>query len=176
MRDKAAKSGRAARGHMGTSWRAALRNAVKRLYFAKTIRYGRGGKTLMEKTTPTVVVIDDSTSVRAFIQRCADGLDVEIRAYASVSAAMAYLSDARPALVFLDIIMPDKDGLTFLQEMRRMAGYEETPVVMISSKDYAQDRMTAKDLGAVEFVAKPMSTKTVRDLIIKYTGSHTEHG
>lgn len=130
----------------------------------------------MEKTTPTVVVIDDSTSVRAFIQRCADGLDVEIRAYASSSAAMAYLNDARPALVFLDIIMPDKDGLTFLQEMRRMAGYEAVPVVMISSKDYAQDRMTAKDLGAVEFVAKPMSTKTIRDLIVKYTGSHTEHG
>jgi len=133
----------------------------------------------MEKTTPTVVVIDDSTSVRAFIQRCAEGLDVEIRAYASASAAMAYLSDARPTLVFLDIIMPDKDGLTFLQEMRRMPGYEEMPVVMISSKDYAQDRMTAKDLGAVEFVAKPMSTKTIRDLIIKYagtSGSHTEHG
>jgi FixJ family two-component response regulator len=39
--------------------------------------------------------------------------------------------------------------------------------------------MIAKDLGAVEFVAKPMSTKTIRDLIIKYagaTGGHTEHG
>ena len=133
----------------------------------------------MKKSTPTVVVIDDSTSVRAFIQRCSEGLDVEVRAYASAAAAMAYLTDAQPALVFLDIIMPDKDGLTFLQEMRRMPGYEDTPVVMISSKDYAQDRMTAKDLGAVEFVAKPMSTKTIRDLIVKYAGtagSQTEHG
>lgn len=132
----------------------------------------------MEKSTQTVVVIDDSTSVRAFIQRCAEGLDVAIRAYASVAAATEYLRDSHPALVFLDIIMPDKDGLTFLQELRRMPGYEQTPVVMISSKDYAQDRMTAKDLGAVEFVAKPMSTKTIRDLIIKYAGtdgSHTEH-
>ena len=66
--------------------------------------------------------------------------------------------------------MPDKDGLTFLQELRRDSRHEATPTIVISSKDYAQDRIAAKELGVVEFVAKPMSTKTINDLIINHTG------
>ena len=65
--------------------------------------------------------------------------------------------------------MPDKDGLTFLQELRRMPEHSDTPTVVISSKDYAQDRIASKELGALEFVAKPMSTKTIETLIVTLT-------
>jgi DNA-binding response OmpR family regulator len=41
--------------------------------------------------------------------------------------------------------------------------------VVISSKDYAQDRVAAKELGVVEFLAKPMSTKAIEELIVRYT-------
>ena len=43
--------------------------------------------------------------------------------------------------------------------------------MVISSKDYAQDRVAAKELGVVEFVAKPMSTKVIEELIVRYTAS-----
>ena len=57
------------------------------------------------------------------------------------------------------------------QELRRIAGWEHTKVIMISSKDYMQDRAIAKKLGAVDFVAKPMNTQAIRDLIILHTGA-----
>jgi CheY-like chemotaxis protein len=101
---------------------------------------------------------------------------VELRVFASAAESMEYLQHEKPALLFLDIIMPDKDGLTFLQELRKNPAHMETPVVVISSKDYAQDRLTAKTLGAVEYVAKPMSKKTIRDLIIKYTRANNKPG
>ena len=41
---------------------------------------------------------------------------------------------------------------------------------MISSKDYAQDRVAAKELGVLEFVAKPVSKKSLRTIIEKYVG------
>ena len=122
----------------------------------------------MENSVPTVVVVDDSSTVRVIFELSVAPLDIELRTFRSAVASMEFLKDHAPAVLFLDIIMPDKDGLTFLQELRRNPIHEHTPVVMISSKDYAQDRMIAKQLGAVDFVAKPMRTQTIQDLIIKY--------
>jgi CheY-like chemotaxis protein len=124
----------------------------------------------MDNARPTVVVIDDSQSVHLFFQRCAEPMPVRLLTFTSASDAVDELKTTRPALMFLDIIMPDMHGLTFLQEFRRMPGQQDTPVIVISSKDYAQDRSVAKALGAVEFVVKPMSTQTIRDLIVRYTG------
>jgi CheY-like chemotaxis protein len=125
----------------------------------------------MDSTAPTITVIDDSVSVRQFFQRCVEPLAVHFKAYASATAAADDLHTHQPELLFLDIIMPEKDGLTFLQELRRITGWERTKVIMISSKDYMQDRTIAKKLGAVDFVVKPMSTQTIRDLIILHTGA-----
>ena len=124
----------------------------------------------MSNNKPTVVIVDDSSSVRIFFERVAESLDVELKMFESAADAAPYLQSNRPDLLFMDIIMPDKDGLTFLQELRRIPTHADTPTVVISSKDYAQDRIAAKELGVLEFVAKPMSTKTIEDLIVKFTG------
>ena len=122
----------------------------------------------MLKEKPTIVVVDDSSSVRVFFERVVSELDVNLKTYMSAQEAMGYLQDHKPELLFLDIIMPAKDGLTFLQELRRLPLHANTRTVVISSKDYAQDKQTAKELGVLEFVAKPMSTKTIQELILKY--------
>lgn len=118
---------------------------------------------------PVVVVVDDSAAVRDFFEKVTAGLNIELQMFVSAVDALPYLETHKPALLFLDIIMPDKDGLTFLQELRHDSRHEDTPTIMISSKDYAQDRIAAKELGVVEFVAKPMSTKTINDLIVRFT-------
>lgn len=119
---------------------------------------------------PTIVVVDDSAAVRDFFEKVSQTLAIDLQVFVSAADALPYLKEHQPSLLFLDIIMPDKDGLTFLQELRHDARHEDTPTVVISSKDYAQDRIAAKELGVLEFVAKPMSTKTISDLIIKFTG------
>ena len=120
---------------------------------------------------PTVVIVDDSSTVRLFFERAIAPLDVDLEMFGSANDALQYLDTHKPDLLFLDIIMPEKDGLTFLQELRRLSLHEDTPTVVISSKDYAQDRVAAKELGVVEFVAKPMSTKVIEELIVIYTAS-----
>jgi CheY-like chemotaxis protein len=123
----------------------------------------------MNSSLPTVVIIDDSVAVRNFFRYSLATLSVQVETFASAAESLAFLNLHQPQLVFLDIIMPDKDGLTFLQELRKNPLHRETPVVIISSKDYKQDRTVAKDLGATEFVAKPMGTQTIRDLVVRYT-------
>ncbi len=122
---------------------------------------------------PLIVVIDDSASVHLFFERIDEEFDAALELFSSAEEALSLLTGRQPDLIFLDIIMPGKDGLTFLQELRRVPGQAETPVVVISSKDYAQDKMTAKQLGALAFVTKPMSTRTIRDLIELHTDAPT---
>ncbi|MBI2802242.1 MAG: response regulator [Gammaproteobacteria bacterium] len=125
----------------------------------------------MSERAHTVVIVDDSAAVRIFFEKVATAIDVELKTYPSAAAALEYLGTQQPSLLFLDIIMPDKDGLTFLQELRRLPLHQNTTTIVISSKDYAQDRNTARQLGVVEFVAKPMTTRVIEDLIVKYTGA-----
>jgi len=124
----------------------------------------------MTAATPTIVVVDDSAAVRVFFERVVSGLGVDLRTFASAAEAMSFLDHRQPDLLFLDIIMPDKDGLTFLQELRRMPLHESTPTIVISSKDYAQDRATAKALGVVEYLPKPMTGKALQQAILRHAG------
>lgn len=122
----------------------------------------------MNRSHPTVVVIDDSPSVKSLFERSTAALGIELKTFSSAAGSLAYLQDHCPDLLFLNIIMPDKDGLTFLRELRENSLHEQTPVIMISSKDYAQDRFAAQELGAVEFMPKPMPMQAIADAIERY--------
>lgn len=117
----------------------------------------------------TVVLIDGSVAVQQLFRSCAATRDLELKIYPSATAAMPYLTRTQPDLLFMDIILPDKDGLTFLMELRKSELHQDTRVVMITAKDYAQDRVLAKELGVLEFVPKPMGLGTIQDLITKFT-------
>lgn len=120
----------------------------------------------MSDSKQTVVVVDDNATVRALFERSTENLALDLLTYASAEKAMEYLKDNKPNLLFLDIIMPDKDGLTFLSELRKLPLHRDTSVIMITSKDYAQDRTVANELGALEFITKPMPMRAITDIIL----------
>jgi DNA-binding response OmpR family regulator len=124
----------------------------------------------MQTAKPIIVLVEDSAAMRAFFEQVAVESDFELHAYDSAEGSLSFLATQRPSLLFLNVMMPNKDGYTFLKELRRIELHFETPTVMISSKDYAQDRVAAKELGVLEFVAKPISKKAIRSLIEKYVG------
>ncbi len=122
----------------------------------------------MSDSKQTVVVVDDNATVRALFERSTGNLALDLFTFGSADEAMEYLKENKPSLLFLDIIMPEKDGLTFLQELRRLELHRDTSVIMITSKDYAQDRTVANELGALEFITKPMPMRAITDIILKY--------
>jgi DNA-binding response OmpR family regulator len=125
----------------------------------------------MQTGKPIIVLVDDSAAMRAFFEQVAAEANLVFHAYESAEESMTFLGTQQPGLLFLNVMMPNRDGYSFLKELRRNALHASTPTVMISSKDYAQDRTAAKELGVLEFVAKPISKKAIRLLIEKYLGA-----
>lgn len=122
----------------------------------------------MNRSNPIVVVIDDSPSIKSLFERSTIDLGIELKTFTSAASSLGYLREHQPELLFLNIIMPDKDGLTFLRELRENPLHEQTAVIVISSKDYAQDRHAARDLGALEFMPKPMPMQAITDAVKRH--------
>ena len=70
--------------------------------------------------------------------------------------------------MLMDLAMTGRDGLGWLREMRSLSGHENTPVVVVTSKDYAQDRILAKELGALDYLVKPLKSQEIRELICRH--------
>jgi len=122
----------------------------------------------MADKTPTIVVVDDSATSISLYQFSVEPLAVNFIGFSSPAEAYPYLQKNKPDLLFLDIIMPGMDGLSFLRRLRVLSHQKDTAVIMVTSKDYAQDRYIAKQLGALDFLIKPLRFKEIRDLVCKY--------
>ncbi len=123
----------------------------------------------MPAKNPEIVVIDDSVTSISLYELSIGPLDVKLRSFQSASESLSYLQDHKADLVFLDILMREKDGLTLLKKLRGMKGHQNTVVVMVTSKDYHQDRHIARGLGVREYLVKPLRSQEIREIICKYT-------
>lgn len=128
----------------------------------------------MTHILPTIVVVDDSATAISLYQLSAAGLAVDLVAFTDADSALDYLKNNQPDLVFLDIVMPEKDGITMLKELRAFPVHSDTPVIMVTSKDYDQDRTVTRELGALEFMLKPLRSNELRSIMIKYTDAEIQ--
>jgi len=129
----------------------------------------------MGNARPVVIGVDNSPSMKKLLERSTEGLDIDLTVFASAEDAWSYLQSNTPSLIILSIILPFKDGLSLLKELRELPEHQQTQVIIISSKDYAQDRIVAKQLGALEFIPKPMPMQTITDVVVKYTQANSKN-
>lgn len=118
---------------------------------------------------PTVVVVDDSPAIKKLFQRSTQNLGIELMIFDTADASWDFLKNNQPDLLILSIILPDKNGFSLLKDLRKLPLHHNTSVIMVSSKDYAQDRLVAGELGVKEFIPKPMPMQTITDVVMKYT-------
>jgi DNA-binding response OmpR family regulator len=124
-------------------------------------------------STQQVVVVDESPTQISLYERSIASLEVELNSFRFSDEALSHLHNHQADLLFLDLAMTDADGLTFLREMRDMNKHSATPVVVVTSKDYAQDRVLAKELGTLDYLVKPLRSQEIREIICKYTDAQS---
>jgi signal transduction histidine kinase/CheY-like chemotaxis protein/HAMP domain-containing protein len=101
-----------------------------------------------------VLVVDDDADARSLVIEQIGERAGEIREAQDGRRALRVLEDFRPDLLFLDLMMPEMDGLSFLQEIRKDSRFVDTPVVIISAKTLTAGERTELDKRVVEVIEK----------------------
>lgn len=123
----------------------------------------------MNESSVKVLVIDDSKTIR----RSAENL-LSKEGYNVITAtdgfdALAKIADARPEIIFVDIMMPRLDGYQTCALIKNNSEFKATPVVMLSSKDGLFDKAKGRIVGSDQYITKPFSRDellgTIRTLV-----------
>ncbi len=75
---------------------------------------------------------------------------------ASVKEGIAVGRNENPDLAILDVMLPDEDGFSLMQQIR---SFTDVPVIFLTTKDEATDKLTGLGLGADDYIAKPFMPK-----------------
>jgi two-component system chemotaxis response regulator CheY len=118
----------------------------------------------MDNSLPTILICDDSLLVRKKLKECL----TECGKYNILEASNGRISietfkQSKPDLVFLDIVMPDKDGIEALTEMKKI--YPESKVIMLSSSGTRSNLKAAMEAGASDFIQKPWEKEQIEHIM-----------
>jgi two-component system alkaline phosphatase synthesis response regulator PhoP len=105
-----------------------------------------------------VLIVDDEQHIRLLIEQTLEELldeDVDLYTAADGDEALAAIAAQRPALVFLDVMMPGRSGLDVCRAVRADPELAGAHIVLLTAKGQAQDRAEGLAAGADEFLTKP---------------------
>ena len=104
-----------------------------------------------------LLIVDDEANTLASLLRAFRLAGYEATVCDSATRALELVKTQQFDLIFSDVVMPEKDGLSFLEDLKKME--LSTPVVMISGQAHIEMAVRATRLGAADFLEKPLSTE-----------------
>jgi len=113
-----------------------------------------------------LLIVDDDPNTLASLARAFRLAGHEATVADRASRAMELVRSQTFDLIFSDVVMPEKDGIALLEEMR--AAGVTTPVVMISGQATVDMAVRATKLGAIDFLEKPLSTDKLGDPLHRF--------
>ena len=106
---------------------------------------------------PRVLVVEDDAAVRDIVEIALEDEGMEVEAASNGEEALEYFSTSSPFdMVILDIMLPDTDGITLCQTLRKSS---EVPVVMLTARDDETSIVVGLEVGADDYVTKPFSPR-----------------
>jgi len=111
------------------------------------------------------LVVDDSKSARMMLQRLLSKMNVKADVVESAEAALVFLDNAQPDVIFMDHMMPGMDGLEATQLIKANPKTATIPTIMYTSKEGEDYFNIAKSHGAEGVLAKPANQEAVMAVI-----------
>jgi two-component system KDP operon response regulator KdpE len=101
-----------------------------------------------------VLVVDDEPQIRRALRTSLEAHGYEVHAVGTGEEAVVGAAETAPELMLLDLGLPDLDGT---EVIRRVRGFTELPIIVLSVRDAQQDKVAALDAGADDYVTKPFA-------------------
>lgn len=103
----------------------------------------------------SVLVVEDDAPLRRALRTSLRARDIDVLEAASGEEALVVAADRRPDLVLLDLGLPGIDGL---ETISRLRSFTDVPVIVLTVRERASDKVAALDAGADDYVTKPFDT------------------
>ena len=102
-----------------------------------------------------ILIAEDDPGIRTFLETTLIQAEYDVIIANNGRTALGMISSHCPDCVLLDLGLPDMDGNQIIREMRR---WTHMPIIVISARSMEEDKATALDLGADDYVTKPFGT------------------
>ncbi|MBX7059109.1 MAG: response regulator transcription factor [Leptospirales bacterium] len=109
-----------------------------------------------KQSSHRVLIIDDDQRLQSLLREYLGGRGYEVESHLSGDGAAERVLALEPDLVVLDIMMPGRDGLEALRDIRARS---RTPVVMLTARGDEADRIVGLELGADDYLPKPFNPR-----------------
>ena len=113
---------------------------------------------------PKILVVDDEPDALELIQYNLQAAGYDVVTAADGEEALEKARATQPALMILDVMLPEVDGLEVCKALRRDPATASIPIVMLTAKAAEIDRVLGLELGADDYVTKPFSP---RELVLR---------
>lgn len=118
-----------------------------------------------------VLVIDDSNTIRRSAELFLREAGYDVILAEDGFDALAKISDHRPRVIFVDIMMPRLDGYQTCALIKRNPALKSIPVIMLSSKDGVFDRARGRLAGSDRYLTKPFTREALVDVVNEYVSA-----
>jgi two-component system chemotaxis response regulator CheY len=117
--------------------------------------------------TKTILVVDDSISIRQVVGMTLKGAGFNVVEAVDGKDALSKCTGDKIHLVISDVNMPNMDGITFVTELKKLAAYRFTPVIMLTTEGAEEKKQAGKAAGAKAWVIKPFKPDQMLDAVNK---------
>src|SRR5499427_3278390 len=110
----------------------------------------------MAAVAPTILVVEDESSIASFVSLYLRNAGYAVRTAATGSEALSEAAANAPALVVLNLLIPDIDGV---EVCRRVRQHSDVPILMLTARDEDVDKIIGLEVGADDYLTKPFNPR-----------------
>ncbi|AFZ32582.1 histidine kinase [Gloeocapsa sp. PCC 7428] len=119
--------------------------------------------------TVTVMLVEDNFHNAKLMTTYLRKLGYQVTWVNSAAQMWEELPKAKPAVILMDVHLPDVDGLTLVQQLQANAEYRHIPVIVQTAMAMKGDRETCLAAGAIDYISKPIDLQALANMVSKYS-------
>jgi two-component system KDP operon response regulator KdpE len=108
----------------------------------------------MDRPAPLILLVEDEPQMRRFLRTALASHDYRLVEAETAKEGLSAAAARNPDVILLDLGLPDRDGLDVTRELRE---WSTVPIIVLSARGREQDKVSALDLGADDYLTKPFS-------------------
>ena len=115
-----------------------------------------------------ILIVDDVETDRVLLAKVVRGAGHDAIQAADGATALKHAKEHQPALIFLDVVMPEFNGFDACRKLKQDPSTKAIPVVLVTSKNTDSDKFWGKKQGADEHIPKPFTAEQVISAIQRF--------